>query len=126
MPGDPAGLMFDPGSLLAQAFLGSDLGRLLWTSAAGSLLVSSKVRAWQVAVLVFLLDRALPFWDMASEYETDVVMAAIFGMLAELPADLPALALRFLGVYGIVALLWRARLAIHGRRPVTKAEPGTA
>lgn len=113
-------------SLVVQAFAGSDLARLAWTSALGSLLVSGRVRPWQVALLVFGLDRALPFWGMAEQYEPGVILAAFFGALAALPGDLPALLLRYGGVLAVVHGLWRARLALHGRRPVTKAEPGAA
>lgn len=118
--------MTDPASLVAQAFAGSDLVRLAWMSALASLFVTSRLRPWQAALIVLAIDRALPFLAMAQAYEPRVVVAALFGALAEAPRDLPALLLRYAGTLGVVFALYRARLALHGRRPVTKAEAAAA
>lgn len=117
--------MTDLDDIFALAFGGQGAWCLL-VAALASLLVSRKVRAGLVAGAAFLACWAYPFLALAGAYDRGVAGEAIMQALAALPQDAVWLAVRFGGIYAVVAVLWRARLALHGRKPVAKVEPRTA
>jgi len=113
--------MTDPSYLLSLAVSGSDIGRLVWIAGLASLLVTTRFKPWRIAVAAFLLDRLLPFWTMSRTYDEGTIRAAASHQLSTLPQDAVALGVRFLLLYFAIVLLWRLRLALHGRRPVMTA-----
>lgn len=117
--------MDDPRYLLELAF-GGDGGRIFWLPALASLFVSLRLRAAPVALLAFTLDRVLPYAALWGNHGKDAVISSLGYQISALPQDAVWLGLRFLGFYLIVAFLWRLRLALHGRRPVTQAAARTA
>ena len=112
--------MDDPRYLLDLAF-GGDGGRIFWLPVLASLFVSLRLRAGHVALLAFALDRAVPYAALWADHGRDAVISSLSYQLTALPQDAVWLGLRLFGFYLIVAFLWRLRLALHGRRPVTQA-----
>ena len=113
--------MDDSSLLLALAF-GGDGGRALWLPALASLLVTVRLRPGRVTLCAFALDRAIPYLGLWGEHGHEAVLASLAYQLSALPQDALWLSLRGLGFYAVIAFLWRLRLAVHGRRPVTQAQ----
>ena len=95
-------------------------------AALASLLVTPKLRPSRVAWATFAACWAYPFVALAGAYDRAVAVEAATQALLSMPGDLVWLAVRFGGIYLIVSVLWRARLALHGRRPVARVEPKAA
>lgn len=111
----------DDTSLLLTLAFGGDGGRVLWLPALASLFVTLRWRPSRVAVLAFALDRMIPYAGLWSAHGREAVLTSLAYQVSALPADALWLGLRFLGFYAVIAFLWRLRLAVHGRRPVTQA-----
>ena len=102
--------------------LGGDGAWCLVAAAFASLLVTPKLRPSRVAVATFIACWAFPIAALAAPYGRDVALEAAGHAVLSLPADAVWLAARFGAIYAVVSLLWRARLALHGRRPVARVE----
>ena len=113
--------MIDPADIIALAFGGQGAWCLL-VAALASLLVSRKIKSGVVAGAVFIGCWAYPFVALAALYDPGVAGEAVIQALAALPHDAIWLTARFGGIYGVVTILWRARLALHGHKPVAKVE----
>ena len=94
----------------------------LLVAALASLLVSRRVKPAVVAGGAFALCWAWPIAALSAAYDGMVALEAAGHALAALPSDAVWLAARFAGMFGVIALLWRARLALHGKRPATVVE----
>lgn len=114
--------MTDLADIGVMAFGGSGIWCLV-VAALASLLVTTRLRPGRVTVLAFLLCWIWPFIGLASDFDRRIAMEAFGHALGALPGDAVWLIARFAGMYAVIALLWHARLALHGRRPVTSAAP---
>ena len=113
--------MSDLDDIFALAF-GAQGAWCLLVAALASLLVSRKLKAGVVAGTTFLCCWLYPFAALASLYDRGVAGEALVQAVLALPQDAVWLAARLGGIYAVVVILWRARLALHGHKPVAKVE----
>ena len=117
--------MTDLGDIARLAF-GGDGAACLWWAALASLLVGKRLRAGRIALAAFVACWAYPIVMLAAAYDRTVALEALGYAIADLPRDAVWLAARFVGMVAVVEILWRARLALHGRRAAHGAEPRAA
>lgn len=117
--------MSDLADIAVLAFWGDGAACLL-VAALASLLVGKRLPAARVALAAFLACWAYPLVMLAAAYPRAVAMEAAGQAVLSLPGDALWLGARYAGMHLTVALLWRARLALHGQRPVRRLEPRAA
>ena len=117
--------MTDLGDIAALAY--ADEGAVcLIVAAMVSLFVGRRFKAGRAAAAAFAACWAYPFAALVGTYDSGVAMEAALEAARALPQDAIWLIARFAGMYVVIAVLWRARLALHGRKPVSKIEARAA
>lgn len=94
----------------------------LVVAAFASLIVTPRLKPGRVALATFIVCWAFPILMLAGAYDRTVAATALGHAVMSLPGDIVWLTVRFGGIYAVIAVLWRARLALHGQRPVARVE----
>ena len=100
--------------LFSVAFSGADLSRALWLGTIASLLCTEKFGPFRMTFLMFLIDRAWPFADMAfAGYGMKEIAASVAYAVESLPQDMTYHVFRFGGLYAICSFTYTLRVMLH-------------
>lgn len=108
--------MEDLSYIVTLGFSGSDVGRAVLIAFLLGMFVNSKRPVFMLTVIGFLIDQVI--WPIAGQAtsgaEAQTVAASFGAMMSSLPQNLGVYAVRFVGLFVLIAAFAFTRSSLHG------------